>query len=238
MVHIALIEDDKNMQAIIKNCMEREIRESEKVEINVFGEAENFQKSLMEGKEYHIVFSDVELGSMNGIALAKVLREKWPEIYVIFVTAYSEYAVESYELDAYQYILKEHMEERLPVILRKVLNKIERERKRFRILKQEDGKEKVFYKDIIYIMKAKAAKYVRYITKNGEYRERNTLETVIRELNDDDFLKVDRSCIVNIKHIYKIKGNVIFMTDGTQIPVSRGHLTKVKREINLRWSRE
>ncbi|WP_281725125.1 LytR/AlgR family response regulator transcription factor [Lachnoclostridium phocaeense] len=124
MVHIALIEDDKNMQAIIKNCMEREIRESEKVEIDVFGEAENFQKSLMEGKEYHIVFSDVELGSMNGIALAKVLREKWPEIYVIFVTAYSEYAVESYELDAYQYILKEHMEERLPVILRKVLNKI------------------------------------------------------------------------------------------------------------------
>lgn len=165
-------------------------------------------------------------------------KEEESEIYVIFVTAYSEYAVESYELDAYQYILKEHMEERLPVILRKVLNKIERERKRFRILKQEDGKEKVFYKDIIYIMKAKAAKYVRYITKNGEYRERNTLETVIRELNDDDFLKVDRSCIVNIKHIYKIKGNVIFMTDGTQIPVSRGHLTKVKREINLRWSRE
>lgn len=165
-------------------------------------------------------------------------KEEESEIYVIFVTAYSEYAVESYELDAYQYILKEHMEERLPDILRKVLNKIERERKRFRILKQEDGKEKVFYKDIIYIMKAKAAKYVRYITKNGEYRERNTLETVIRELNDDDFLKVDRSCIVNIKHIYKIKGNVIFMTDGTQIPVSRGHLTKVKREINLRWSRE
>ena len=39
---------------------------------------------------------------MNGIALAKVLREKWPEIYVIFVTAYSEYAVESYELDAWK----------------------------------------------------------------------------------------------------------------------------------------
>ena len=211
MVNIALIEDDKYMQEIIKTCMETELRVSEKVKIEIFDKAEDFQKILMEGNQYHIVFSDIELGKMNGITLAKVLQEKWPEMYVIFVTAHSEYAVDSYKLDAYQYILKEDMEERLPIILRAVLNRIERERKRFRILKREDYKEKVFYKDIIYIMKSKAAKYVRYITMNGEYRERNTLEMVIKELDDDDFLKVDRGCIVNIKHIYKIKGNIIFM---------------------------
>lgn len=238
MVNIALIEDDKYMQEIIKTCMETELRVSEKVKIEIFDKAEDFQKVLMEGNQYHIVFSDIELGKMNGITLAKVLQEKWPEMYVIFVTAHSEYAIDSYKLDAYQYILKEDMEERLPIILRAVLNRIERERKRFRILKREDYKEKVFYKDIIYIMKSKAAKYVRYITMNGEYRERNTLEMVIKELDDDDFLKVDRGCIVNIKHIYKIKGNIIFMANGAQIPVSRGNLAKAKKEINLRWSRE
>ena len=238
MVNIALIEDDKYMQEIIKTCMETELRVSEKVKIEIFDKAEDFQKILMEGNQYHIVFSDIELGKMNGITLAKVLQEKWPEMYVIFVTAHSEYAIDSYKLDAYQYILKEDMEERLPIILRAVLNRIERERKRFRILKREDYKEKVFYKDIIYIMKSKAAKYVRYITMNGEYRERNTLEMVIKELDDDDFLKVDRGCIVNIKHIYKIKGNIIFMANGAQIPVSRGNLAKAKKEINLRWSRE
>ena len=238
MVNVALIEDDKYMQEIIKTCMEKELRVSEKVKIEIFDEAEDFEKVLMEGKEYHILFSDIELGKMNGITLAKILQEKWPEMYVIFVTAHSEYAIDSYRLDAYQYILKEDMEERLPTILRAVLNKIERERKRFRILKREDYKEKVFYKDIIYIMKSKAAKYVRYITENGEYRERNTLEMVIKELDDNDFLKVDRGCIVNIKHIYKIKGNIIFMANGAQIPVSRGNLAKAKKEINLRWSRE
>lgn len=238
MVNIALIEDDRYMQEIIRACMEKELRASEKVKIEIFDEAEDFQKILMKGEQYQIVFSDIELGGMNGITLAKVLQEKWPETYVIFVTAYSEYAVESYRLDAYQYILKEEMEERLPIILRTVLNKIERERKRFCILKREDEREKVFYKDIIYIVKSKAAKYVRYITKNGEFRERSTLEMVIKELNDDDFLKVDRGCIVNIKHIYKIKGNIIFMVNGAQIPVSRGNLAKAKKEINLRWSRE
>lgn len=238
MVNIALIEDDRYMQEIIRACMEKEIRASEKVKIEIFDEAEDFQKVLMKGEQYQIVFSDIELGGMNGITLAKVLQEKWPETYVIFVTAYSEYAVESYRLDAYQYILKEEMEERLPIILRTVLNKIERERKRFCILKREDEREKVFYKDIIYIIKSKAAKYVRYITTNGEFRERSTLQMVIKELNVDDFLKADRGCIVNIKHIYKIKGNIIFMDNGAQIPVSRGNLAKVKKEINLRWSRE
>lgn len=238
MVNIALIEDDKYMQELIKTCIQKELLVSDKVKIVVFDKAEDFQKVFMDETQYHIVFSDIELGKMNGIALAKVLKEKCPEIYVIFLTAHSEYAVDSYKLDAYQYILKEDMEERLPIILRSVLNKIEREQTRFRILIKEDCKEKVYYKDIIYIMKAKAAKYVRYITQNGDYRERNTLKMVIKELNDDNFLQVDRGCIVNIKHIYKIKGNMIFMDNGVQIPISRGNLTRAKKEINLRWSRE
>ena len=101
MVNIALIEDDRYMQEIIRACMEKEIRASEKVKIEIFDEAEDFQKVLMKGEQYQIVFSDIELGEMNGITLAKVLQEKWPETYVIFVTAHSEYAVESYRLDTF-----------------------------------------------------------------------------------------------------------------------------------------
>ena len=83
---------------------------------------------------FDILFSDIQMLEMNGLELGKRLLKDVPNLYIIYITAYMEYAVESYKISAYQYILKEDMEIRLPQVTRKLLNQIQHEYAQFRVV--------------------------------------------------------------------------------------------------------
>lgn len=175
------------------------------------------------------------MNGMDGIELGAVIRERFPHIFLIFLTSFSHYAVDSYTVDAYQYILKQQMGERIPPVMRKLILKIQKERKKFRIIETANGGNKVFYQDIIYIKKVKGSKYVEYMTLNVIFRERIAIEQLMLEMNSKEFILAERGYIVNIGHIVQVKGNVIDMINGEQIVVSRGRLADVRMKINEQW---
>ena len=82
--------------------------------------AEHFKK-WQDSKEYDIILLDIDLPGMNGIELGKKILRESKDTVLIYLTSYTEYAWESYMIEAYQYILKSNMEERLPLILRNCL---------------------------------------------------------------------------------------------------------------------
>ena len=138
-------------------------------------------------------------------------------------------------MDAYQYILKQQMGERIPPVMRKLILKIQKERKKFRIIETINDGNKIFYQDIIYIRKVKASKYVEYVTLNGIFRERIGLEQLMQEMNSKEFVLAERGYVVNIGHIVRVKGNSIYLKNGDQITISRGRLSEVKMKINEQW---
>lgn len=156
-------------------------------------------------------------------------------MYIVFITSYEEYAAESYRIEAYQYILKQDLEFRLPGVAEQLIEKLQKQKKEFCIIKDGTEQVKLLYKDILYLYKSKGAKYVNYVTTQGVVRERTSLENVLKMLNSRQFLLVERGYAVNIKQICRVSGDTIYLEKGYEVPVSKARLAEVKREINLYW---
>ncbi len=235
MIQIAVVDNDENILEMIDKYIQQEIEGQDQIRVLTFANAKELLLYLEENQKIEIVISDVSMPEMDGLALGKILNAKYPWIYIVYLTSYSEYAAESYVIEAYQYILKSDIEERFRVILRKLLRQVERETQQFRLVGTIGDQGLILYRDILYIEKSKSAKYVKYITRDGEYRERITLNKLKEELKSDDFIQVERGFIVNINHIARLSGVIICMDNGDEIVVSRARLKTVKEQITRYW---
>ncbi|MCI8320570.1 MAG: response regulator transcription factor [Dorea sp.] len=235
MVKIAIVDDDSDMTKLIKECM-TDVVEDVSVETEVFQSAEEFLQNQVLAKEYDILLADIELPNMNGMELGKTVRKRWPDMRLVFLTSHSEYAIESYNIDADQYVLKSNMGSRLWKVMRRLIQECGRNKGNYRVievLESNEPKSKIiYYNEIIYISKVKGTKYIEYTTTTSRFRERITMENIMKELPGDDFIMVERSYIVNIKHIIKMSSNVIYLRGEHCVTVSRAHFPRVKQKIH------
>ena len=208
-----------------------------KLQIYKFASAEEVLKAMEQGEKFDIILSDIELDTLQGIEFGEIVREKYPDVYLIFLTSHPEYAVQSYALEAYQYILKSKMKERLPFILQKLIRMMEDAKEKYIVVKTRFEAHKIYYKDIIYIKKQKGEKYSVFCTPHGEYTERTSLEQILKELNSDKFIMVERGYIVNYHHILCVKGNEIHLSNKEKVEISRAKITAVKEQIFKCWEK-
>lgn len=94
------------------------------VRVREFTSAENFLFHYAENKEYDILLLDIEMGDMDGISMAKKLRQDNHTIQIVFVTGYSDYIAEGYEVEALHYLLKPLKEEKLFTVLDRAARKL------------------------------------------------------------------------------------------------------------------
>lgn len=238
MIKIAIVEDNQDIREMTSRCVSAAADDSVQMEIEEFASAEEMLTCLKRGAEYDILLADIMMPGMNGMQLGQIVRQKYPDIYLIFLTSYSDFAVKSYAIDAYQYILKDQMQTRLPEVIRKLTCKIIRERREYRWVGNNLDRRKLFYKDIICICKIKGSKYIEYMLMEDTCRERITMTQLLKELNDDRFILVDRSYAVNVNHIVRVKGNTIYLENNEKIMVSHAHIAKAKEKIARFWGRQ
>ncbi len=231
MAKIALLDDDNIILNMIKTKIESFWGDNN--EISMFDKADVFLETVKSGQMYDVLITDIEMPEISGIEVGKQYLELHPDAYLIFLTSHSHYAAESYTIDAYQYILKEDIDERLPIVLNKLFKEIKASNSAYRMIGTPTSKEIVFYRDIIYIYKEKGAKYVNYVTSSGIYKERITINQLLSELAGEEFVLVERSYIININHISNMLKTIIYMDNGEQIAVSRAHFKNVKEQINI-----
>ena len=89
------------------------------------------------------------------------------------------------------------------------------------------------YEDILYL--DVAGKYVYFHTKQGEIRERTSLQKVFAALGAPEFVYTDKSHIVNLKHVMQLEGNTVVMRNQERIPVSIPQGQKLKKTISDYW---
>lgn len=235
MIKIAVIDDEEQIRKLILRNIKKTVQEHHDIEISTYASGTSFWEELQNGKTPDILFTDIQMQTLDGVELGKRARKMCPDMYIVFITSYEEYAAESYRIEAYQYILKQDLEFRLPGVVRQLTERLRKKEKEFCIIKDGTEQVKLFYKDILYLYKSKGAKYVNYVTAQCVVRERNSLENALKTLDNRQFLLVERGYAVNIKKISRLSGDTIYLEKGYEVQVSKARLAEVKREINLYW---
>ncbi len=173
-----------------------------------------------------ILLLDVEMPGESGVELAKRLRRSDRVMQIVFITAYSDYIAEGYEVAALHYLLKPVLPEKLFSVLDTAAERVERDCRKI-ALETPDGTEVVPLYDVRYI---ESRKNYAVIHAGREYTVRRTLSDFAGSL-DGRFLRVGRSFIINLLWIRRVAKNGVELKSGEVIPIPRSAFETVNRAI-------
>lgn len=196
------------------------------VQIDTFVSAENFLFHYAEGKDYDILLLDIEMGAMDGVTMAKRLRRENDTIQIVFITGYSDYIDQGYDVAALHYLMKPVREEKLCSVLDRAAEKLN---KNERILNLELSGEMV--RVPVYQIRY-AEVFGNYVTIHAlsDYIVKMALGRLEEQL-DDRFYRVGRSVLINLTQVSRVSRTEIRLTDGTAVPLPRGAYDGINRAI-------
>jgi two-component system LytT family response regulator len=217
--------------------------------INEFDNGVDVLKFIQENN-VDIIFLDINIPLLDGMLLAKTIKRFKISPKVVFITAYKEHAVDAFELEAFDYILKPYSEERIVSMLNKLkksnetdnkstgVNSLTIETKLLNVSLWENNKLIVVNISDIYYCEAKERETIVF-TKDSEYIVKLSITEFEKNLKNSLFFKTHRSYIVNtskIKEIipwfnntYKLKLKDI----NSEIPVSRSKIKDFRKIMNV-----
>lgn len=191
-----------------------------------FPSAEAFLFQYAEEKDWDILLLDIEMGALDGVSMAKTVRKENEAVQIVFLTGYSDYIAEGYEVAALHYLMKPIKSEKLRVVLDRAA---EKRKQQDRCLNLELSGEMVrlpFY-EIRYLEVRQ-----NYVTLHAkrEYTVKRTLGELEKEL-DQRFFRVGRSLILNLKDVRRVTRTEVRLSDGTVLPLPRGAYEPLNRAI-------
>ena len=215
--------DAEYVQSILENwAQDRQVS----VQVQQFTSAENFLFHYSDDKTWDILLLDIEMGSMDGVTMAKKVRAHNEVVQIVFITGYSDYIAEGYEVAALHYLMKPVNQDKLFSVLDRALEKRKQEE---RCLNLESGGEmaRIPFYEIRYL-----DVHQNYVTIHAkqEFTVKRTLGDFEKEL-DERFSRVGRSMIVNLKYIQRVTKTDVYLSDGTVLPLPRGAYEPLNRAI-------
>ena len=182
-------------------------------------------KRALEGGDIDLVYTDINMPDVNGLDFIRSLEN--PPM-VVFVTAYPEYAVESYKVNALDYLLKPYGSEDFERTAEKVY-------RHWQLLHGKSSCNEAAEDDVIYLkcesrfVRTECGD-VRFIEGNNEYLKVHLVSDnpflthmtfkQIAEYLPKSFIQIHRSYIVNMRHVVSVERTQVTLDDGTMIPVS------------------
>ncbi|MBO3117392.1 response regulator transcription factor [Winogradskyella sp. DF17] len=177
-----------------------------------------------------ILFLDIQMPEITGVEFKKIIN---PDIKVIFTTAYSEYAIESYDLNALDYLLK-------PITFQRFLQAVEKVKEKatqpttearpdYIFVKTEYRHQKIPFSDMLYLKGL--SDYVAIQTKDAKVLTLQNMKDFERNLPKSKFIRVHKSYIVGIEHIEFIERNRIVI-NGDYIPIGATYKEAFWKRIN------
>jgi len=190
---------------------------------------------LLETGEVDALFLDINMPKMSGLDFAKTLNSKTN---VIITTAYREYAVESFDLNVLDYLVKPIPFNRFLKTINKITQKVYQQKgiqkeevynnESFIFLKVDKKLVKIKFEDILYIESLKD--YIKVFTTTENYLVHKSLTSITEELPENNFIRVHRSYTLAIDKVKSVEGNLVEIGK-TRIPIGRKYVNHAKRII-------
>lgn len=192
-------------------------------------------KTILQQQRVDILFLDINMPVLDGIAFMKTLKEP-PQ--VIFTTAYKEYAVNAFDLAACDYLLKPFSMDRFIVSVDKAIENLQKrtpvnvaaEEDEALFIKTDSKIFRVLFKDILFA--EASGNYTKIVTAQQTYMPSLTFTALEQQLPASQFIRVHRSFIISKAAISHIEGNRVFL-HRIEIPIGSNYKEVFLKELGL-----
>lgn len=229
-IKVVIVDDERSSREELKRAL------CEYDDFIVIGEAENADdaKDLIETKLPDLIFLDIQMPEQSGFDLLETL-DYVPE--VLFVTAYDQYAVQAFEVNALDYLMKPIREERFAKAIEKIRN-AEKAKSVNNLMDQDrkifikDGEKRFFIQlDEIYLIES-LENYTRLFFQDKKALQRRSLRRWEEILDENFFFRINRTEIINVRHIDEVNAN----PEGwLEIKLKTGQLLKVSKRQSVKF---
>lgn len=217
MYKIAVVDDEWESADRLSKCFEEYGRETGAMfSITRFKNGLDFIEDYK--PDFDIVFMDVDMPHKNGFATAKELREKDPNVVLVFVTFLAKYAIKGYEVDAMDYVIKPVNYNAFKITIERAIHRISKKEKEEVILPSAEGTIRIEISCLNYVEIADHD--ITYHTSRGNYKAYGTMRAIEKLLPEKQFSKCNRSFLVNLRSVTRIQGNSVYVGD-EQLEISR-----------------
>ncbi len=225
MYRIGVIEDEPAYRRELQNAI-AECTDGSEHRIQCFDCGEQFLQSGWVTEKYGVLFIDIELPGMNGMELARKLRQRGYCDLIVFTTNFEEYVYEGYEVEAFRYLRK-------PVRIQDIAVCMERAdrimQEKMLVFTFNRKRYSIPYRDISYI--SSYGHYLTVHTREQDYDWKYLLKELQPQL-PEQFIRCHRSFIVNLDYMRRLDGKRMFLKTGEEIDVAGGYLEDVRRAIS------
>jgi two-component system LytT family response regulator len=255
MLDVVIVDDEPMARRTLRECCERES------DLRIVGEYGDSRSALqaLRVQPPHLLFLDIQIDSVTGIALARQLDPQTLPL-IVFVTAYDHYALEAFEVSAVDYLLKPFDDDRFRKTLARVrrrreaetvtdrqtslavvLEQIERTAKaatesRPRLLAESGSRMHMLDVGHIEVLEADR-NYVKLTVGRDVFVTRSTLQQAEKSLQSQPILRISRSCIINMNHVREVsrtpRGDfILVLAGGSTVTSSEGYRDAVREYLD------
>ena len=224
---VAIVDDSSVDAAFVEDVLNTWAQDRQAgVQAQRFTSAEKFLFRYADDKDWDILLLDIEMGAMDGVTMAKRVRQDNEAVQIVFITGYSDYIAEGYEVAALHYLMKPVNREKLLTVLDRAMEKRKQEERYLNLETYGEMVRLPFY-EIRYL-----DVHQNYVTVHAkqDYTVKRTLGDFEKEL-DDRFCRVGRAMILNLKYIQRVTKTEVRLSDGTVLPLPRGAYEPLNRAI-------
>lgn len=217
MLHIAIVEDEAECQEALRTQLERYGKEHELgIEMEMFPDGLDIIDAYR--PVWDIIFLDIRMKHVDGMRAAKKIRSMDSAVILIFLTTLGQYAIQGYEVDAMDFILKPVAYRQLEQALKKAEHQLAKRQDIYLMLPDGDQKARVASGEILYI--EVQGHNLDVVTEGKTYHFREPLSEMEARLAGAHFARSSNSYLINLKNITSVRKDSVCVGEH-ELPISR-----------------
>lgn len=239
-LHIAACDDNPEMLELL-SCLisERFLYHNIITKIDKFSDPLQLCNALS-NDDYDLLFLDIDMPKIDGITLAKNIRERGSRIDIIYISNKEELVFKTFDVQPFSFIRKSRFFEEIGGIVRSYVKKRESDENRILVLEQKSGD--ILTLDLnktLYIEGDGKNQNAYLFMKESPLQIKSSMKELDDRLSEKGFIRVHKGFLVNYQFINSIKNNNVILTNGNEIPISRRNVNAVKEKyLNLmKWDK-
>ena len=228
---IAVCDDDKKDIARLKKLIEAYDADNNiGFSVSEYESGTEMLKAVSSGEDVNIIFLDINMDDMDGLSVAKKIREEMDDVPIVLVTAFMTYALDGYKVKASRFLIKDDLDKTFDECMDDICKDIRKKSKTI-AFNCVEGEMRLKASDIILIETSGHKNLIKL--KNETYQIYEKLDVLEEVLKGYGFLRTHNSFLVNMAHIRGINSYVLTLDDGRQLPVPKARYKQVRQEYAL-----